>query len=206
MPSPDKRVDLRIAHLNMIQGAISRMSGFSASAKNFCITVSAAIIAVAFQKPVPWLGGAALMVLVLFCLMDAYYLSLERRYRAHYEDVASRDYDVVPDMSLTAGSLTWKGIVGSIVSMSVFPFYLLLMASMGGLLYLASHVEPNPPKAAPVSNRGPPGPAGEGAGRPPAITARRGPTEGAESAPAERLRQPVFDANATGSREPVRRR
>lgn len=53
MPGPDKLVDLRIAHLNMIQGVISRMSGFSASAKNFCVTVSAAIIAVAFQKPVP---------------------------------------------------------------------------------------------------------------------------------------------------------
>ena len=151
--SPEKFVDLRVAHLNMIQGVISRMSGFSASAKNFCITINAALIAVAFQRQVLWLGGSALMVVVLFCLMDSYYLSLERRYRALYEDVAARPLDAESDMSLKARGPTWRCFGDSILSVSVFPFYLLLMASMAGLLYLASHVGPEPIKGAPVSDR-----------------------------------------------------
>lgn len=208
-PGPDKLVDLRIAHLNMIQGVISRMSGFSAGAKNFCVTVSAAIIAVAFQKPVPWLAGAALMALVLFALMDSYYLSLERRYRGHYEDVAARPYDAAADMSLKAERLTWKCFGGSIASVSVSPFYLLLMASMGGLLYLASHVEPDSAKAASVSDRGPAGPAKERAEQPAAFTARGGAVEGREPAPAKRTGEPLLDANtnaAASAGEPVRPR
>lgn len=212
-PGPDKLVDLRIAHLNMIQGVISRMSGFSASAKNFCVTVSAAIIAVAFQKPVPWLAGAALMVLVLLALMDSYYLSLERRYRTHYEDVAARPYDAVADMSLKSERLTLKCFGGSIVSVSVFPFYLLLMVSMGGLLYLANHVEPGSTKAAAVGDRGPTGSAKERAGQSAAVPSRGGAVEGREPAPAKRAGEPVLDANTntntninTRAGEPVRPR
>jgi hypothetical protein len=207
--NPDKLVDLRIAHLNIIQSVISRMSGFSASAKNFCITVNAAIIAVAFQKQVPWLGMGAVMVLVLFGLMDSYYLSLERRYRALYEDVAGRPLDVLPDMSLKPSAPTWRCFGGSIGSVSVFPFYLLLMASMGSLLYLANHVQSDSSKAAVAGVGGPAGSAKERARQPAALTSRGGALEGRKPASAKRPGESVFnagtDANANTG-EPVRPR
>jgi len=70
-PSVDKHVDLQIAHMNMIQGIITRMSSFSAGVKNFCVTISVGIIAVAFQKQVPMLIWAAGAVVLIFGSMDS---------------------------------------------------------------------------------------------------------------------------------------
>ncbi|MEG3086839.1 hypothetical protein [Sphingomonas sp. PB4P5] len=208
-PNPDKLVDLRIAHLTLIQGVISRMSGFSASAKNFCITINAAIIAVAFQKQVPWLGMGAAMVLMLFGLMDSYYLSLERRYRALYEDVASRALDVLPNMTLKADVLNWKLFRSSIASVSVFPFYLLLMASMGGLLYLADHVQSDSSKAPLPGVGGPAGSARERAQQPAALTISESIARGRKPATAQRIKGPIFDPSTNSiasTGEPIRAR
>lgn len=133
--------DLMIAHLSMIQGIIGRMSGFSASAKNFCITICAAIIAVGFQNGAPMLSWAALGVVVLFFLMDTYYLSLERRYREFYEEVTKRSADAEPDLSMKAERLTISHFAKAMGSVSVLPFYALLVASMLSLLYVAAHVQ-----------------------------------------------------------------
>ncbi len=91
-PTTDKLVDLRVAHLNMIQSVISRMSGFSAVAKNFCVTINAAILGFAFQKQNSALMWAAVAVILIFYAMDTYYLALEKRFRALYEDVAARPF------------------------------------------------------------------------------------------------------------------
>lgn len=202
-PTTDKIVDLRIAHLNMIQNVISRMSGFSASAKNFCITINAVIIAGTFEREVPWIELGAMLVVALFCLMDSYYLSLERRYRELFEDVAARPLDATPDLSLKASPLTWRCFGGSITSTSVFPFYLLLMASMAGLLYLANDVQlaPSEPVAASPSSA---------VGPETACVSTRSGVDGCRSkdVPAQRTREPVpaSKTNAASVGEPVRSR
>ena len=139
-------VNLHVAHLNMIQGIIGRMSRFSANAKNFCITICAAIIAVAFQQQTSVLNWVAVGIVVIFFLMDAYYLSLERRYRDFYEEVAARDVAANADMSLKTNPLSLADFSNALVSISVLPFYAVLMASMVGLLYAASHVQHPSPK------------------------------------------------------------
>lgn len=135
--SDDKLADMRIAHLNMIQGIISRMSGYSATAKNLCVTVSAAVIAVAFQKPTPLLAAATLLVAGLFLLMDSYYLSLERQYRRYYDEIAKRPMSAAHDMAMGRAKSSLKGVPSAMVSASILPFYTLLALAVGGFLYLA---------------------------------------------------------------------
>jgi hypothetical protein len=132
-------VQMRLAHLNMIQGVISRLSGFSAAAKNFCITVLAALVAVAFQKPMPELVWAGVAVPLLFALLDAYYLAQEKRFRDLYEATCSAPLTHGDDMSLKPRPLNAKRVLGAIFSWSVLGVYSALMVGMSVLLYIASH-------------------------------------------------------------------
>lgn len=132
-------VQMRIAHLSMAQGVISRLSGFSASAKNFCITVMAALVAIAFQKPVPALVGAGMAVPILFALLDAYYLAQEKRFRDLYEAVSAAPIAIAGEMSLKPRALNSVLVLKSILSLPVGGFYLALLTGMSILLYMAAH-------------------------------------------------------------------
>ncbi len=43
------QAQMRLAHLNMIQGIIGRVSWFSATIKNFTVTICAGVTALSFQ-------------------------------------------------------------------------------------------------------------------------------------------------------------
>jgi hypothetical protein len=47
--TPDKTAELRVKHLEMLQGLITRMAGYGASFKSYCITVVTAVIGFAFN-------------------------------------------------------------------------------------------------------------------------------------------------------------
>lgn len=209
-PPADKLVDLRVAHLNMIQGVISRMSGFSAGVKNFCVTISAAIIAVAYQKQVPALVWAAVAVILIFCIMDTYYLGLERRYRELYEDVAARPFAQAASMSLKAERLNLSTCFRALRSNSVAGFYTLLLIGVVTLLIVANRVEPESAKISPVSDRGSFGPAEKRVGEPTDLTlgaGAHGREQAGKPAAIERA-QSVLEANTNqaGPRQPVRPR
>lgn len=178
-------VQMRLAHLNMIQGVISRMSGFSASAKNFCITVMAALVAVAFQKPIPELIWAGIAVPIFFLLMDAYYLALEKRYRDLYERTASAELTAAGNMSLKASRLTLRRFLESLLSLSVAGVYAVLLVGMSGLMYLAAHGQSGP--APLVSDSRPVRGAIASAGQPVPVTPHRG-NAGATSVGTEPVR------------------
>lgn len=205
-PSPDKLVDLQIAHLNVIQGVIARMSGFSAGVKNFCVTISAGIIAVAYQKQIPMLIGAAIAVVLIFFLMDGYYLALEKRYRQLYEEVAKRPLGQASDMGLKAQQLDFSTYFSAARSISVAGFYALLLCGVVLLLTIANHVEPDPTQIQPVSARGPSGASAIRAGEPAHVPVGPGAAGNASGAAAQ-LAQPAGLAASTvasNAGEPVR--
>ena len=45
---PEKIAELRVKHLEMMQGLVTRMAGYGASFKSFCITVVTAVLGLAF--------------------------------------------------------------------------------------------------------------------------------------------------------------
>lgn len=150
-PSPEKIVDLQIARLNIIQGIITRMSSFSASAKNFCVTISVGVIAAAYQKQIEifmsW--GAAFAFVSIFSLMDGYYLALERNYRNLYNEACKGPFGQNLDMNLVAQPLKVRDHICALKSASVARFYVPLLITVMTLLLIAHYVQPDPAQARP---------------------------------------------------------
>ena len=77
----------KIAYLQMIQEPISRMSTASAIFKGFAATVVAGIAALTYCEVNTWILTLSFVPVLLFLLLDIYYLKLEKRYRYLYEQV-----------------------------------------------------------------------------------------------------------------------
>jgi hypothetical protein len=121
----------------MIQGVISRMSGFSATAKNFAVTVGVAIVAISFDKGAPALLWAGIAATAVFLLMDAYYHLLEIRFRELYRTTASSSLDQSSDMLLDAPKATAANVWKVCKSITLLPFYVLLLFALGFALHEA---------------------------------------------------------------------
>lgn len=127
LPPTDELLTARVGHLNMIQGIVSRLATFSANAKNFCITVVAALIGVAFQQHLPLLLITAPFVVISFAALDIYYLAQERRFREFYREVADRPLAAAAKMDLAPSKLSLLDYINGIRSFSTGGFYLLLL-------------------------------------------------------------------------------
>jgi hypothetical protein len=79
----------KIAHLQIIQSVIARMAGNSFALRTLSVTLTTGLIALlgSIDKPTPLYALAALLPLLIFWLLDARYLQLERLYRRLYDDV-----------------------------------------------------------------------------------------------------------------------
>ncbi|MCC6653063.1 MAG: hypothetical protein IT348_18055 [Candidatus Eisenbacteria bacterium] len=120
------------AHLGIMQNVIQRMASNSTSCKAWCIALVSGLLVVVADKGKPEYAWLAAMPTALFLVLDAYYLALERAFRAsynrfidklHHGRVAAADlYAVEP-----VGSLP-RLFLGALVSFSVWPLYLTLLA------------------------------------------------------------------------------
>lgn len=138
--APDQTQDesIRIAHLTMLQGVISRMGANSFTLKALAATFGSAAVAVmaTVEQPSPYYAVAAIVPMLIFWLMDAQYLRLERAYRNLYdhvrrgEEIEAYSLNAVPFMSETASTLRLA------VSWSVSWFYLAILLSLGAVAYL----------------------------------------------------------------------
>lgn len=123
------------AHLSIAQSVIQRMASNSASCKAWCITLVAAILVIVADKGKPSYGLIALIPTVLFLVLDAYYLALERCFRASYNEfidkvhggriVAADLYAITPKGGLPAA------VVRSLGSFAIWPFYVTLGVMIG---------------------------------------------------------------------------
>lgn len=135
-PSTGELLTARAAHLNMTQGVVTRLATFSANAKNFCVTVVAALLGIAFQQKLPSLLLVAPLVLIAFAALDVYYLAQERRFRVFYHDVANRPLVDAAQMDLAPSNLTMSNYLAAIRSFSTGGFYSLLLIVAAALLPL----------------------------------------------------------------------
>lgn len=119
------------AHLGILQSVIQRMASNSASCKAWCIGLVSAVLVVVADKHPPDYALLAAIPALLFLVLDAYYLALERGFRAsyngfidklHHGRVAATDlYAVRP-----AGGML-SGFFAALSSFSVWPIYLTLL-------------------------------------------------------------------------------
>lgn len=77
-------------HLGIIQNVIARMAGNSSACKTWCITVVSAVLVLVADKSQPDFAYIALIPTLLFCVLDTYYLALEKGFRASYCDFVNK--------------------------------------------------------------------------------------------------------------------
>lgn len=97
----ESRVALKIAHLSMIQGAVTRVSGYSASSKTLTITILVGLAAISLQADEKRLGVIAMIATIVLSTIDVYYMTLELRFRALYDQVVKRDLDDGADLAIS---------------------------------------------------------------------------------------------------------
>jgi hypothetical protein len=120
-------------HLNMIQQVIARMGTNSFSLKGWSVGMMIAIYAFAGQNSHKAVV-VTLIPLLVFWLLDSYYLTLERKFRALYNDVRLRKEEIDFDMNFDNIEVSLKELrkycfVNVLISKTVLPFYLVCIAT-----------------------------------------------------------------------------
>lgn len=118
-------------HLDLYQNVISRMASNSASIKNWCITLVSALLLFSIDKNNENVLFISFIPVLIFYLLDCYYLALEREFRESYNNFLNKLnnknlhsidlYYIKPTGNLFI--ITFK----CLFSHSTYPFYLLLI-------------------------------------------------------------------------------
>jgi hypothetical protein len=138
--SAEKIAELRIKHLEMLQSLITRMAGYGASFKSYCITVTTAVIGFAFTLHRPAVAGLALLPVIAFGVADAQYLRVERRFREVFNLVRKESWDTMPSFEINLQSAPAQSFMSAATSWSIVWFYTplavgVLLAIFGAWVY-----------------------------------------------------------------------
>lgn len=119
-------VSTRVAHLQMLQGLVDRMSVASGQIKVANTGIVTAVVSVSVSLANPHVAVVAGPVVLLLSALDAYYLSLERGFRETFDELRASAISGLADFEMrpkTAPSF-WHAFA----SPSVWPFHLGLLA------------------------------------------------------------------------------
>jgi hypothetical protein len=130
----DQAIQLRVAHLTLIQGIISRIASYSAAVKGVSVTIVTAILALYSQKTDLRLGLMAVIVIAIFALLDARYLCSERAFRSLYDSVRRQPLRKASDFYIGASFVVAHKTREAVFSWSVLWFYLPLAGAVVALL------------------------------------------------------------------------
>jgi hypothetical protein len=126
----------KLKHLEFIQAVINRMSVNSFLLKGWSVTLVAALFVLAAKDTQKEYVIVAYLPVVMFWVIDAYFLSQERLFRDLYDDVRRKDADQVDFSMNTAPFRSWRnGWSASFLSFSLLLFYL----SMAGVMLIVMH-------------------------------------------------------------------
>lgn len=129
---------IRIAHLTMLQGVITRMGANSFTLKALAATFGSASVAVmaTVETPSPYYAIAAIVPMLIFWLMDAQYLRLERAYRKLYDHVRKGEEIEAYSLEATPFMKDTASVIRLAISWSVSWFYVAIFLSLGAVAYL----------------------------------------------------------------------
>ena len=123
-----------LTHVQVMQDVVQRMAENSRSCKVWCITLVSATLVLVAQTGNPQHALIALVPTLLFHVLDAYYLALERSFRTSYDTfVANLHGDGVDAMKVyevNPTAMGWKAVVRCFWSFAVLPFYALLSVTI----------------------------------------------------------------------------
>ena len=125
-------MEKKLKHLEFLQGIINRMANCSFLLKGWSVIIVAALLAlsVATQEKIALISIFFVPVIV-FWILDGYYLWQERLFRAVYNAVRKKDENEIDfemnPMDFVGGRNTW---LSTIFSKTIVLFYLSLMITM----------------------------------------------------------------------------
>ncbi len=130
--SAEKTNESKIRHLEMIQGVINRMAGNLFYLKGWSITLIAALFALAAKDSDPKYIMFAYFPVLAFWILDGYFLSQERLFRALYNDVRKLDEK---DVDFSMSTEKYKSDIknqwfSAMFSPTLLWFYAVLIAVM----------------------------------------------------------------------------
>jgi hypothetical protein len=118
-PNPD--------HLKMIQDAITRMANNSFSYKAWSVVVATGVAAVYASNDKPEMFLIGVPAALLFWWLDAFHLTVERRFRRLYEKALKgevEEFEMKPDV----GNKPLMEWIGQFWSKTLLPFHLVIVA------------------------------------------------------------------------------
>lgn len=124
----------RESHLQLIQATITRLAGQSTTIKGWCVTLTSALLGLGATTSTALLPGLAVYAVLVFALLDGYYLALERAYRTLYDSVRQR---TDTDWSMAVPAPSVGGIASALRSWSILPLY---ASSLAVALTVAGYV------------------------------------------------------------------
>jgi uncharacterized protein YacL len=125
----------KVKYLEMIENIITRMADNSFKIKGWTITLVSALLALGSLKYISYFIIIAIIPVICFALLDAYYLSIERKFRSLYDQVRSLkseiDFNIDIEQLKDTKKNSWPNCLKS---KSVWIFYLSILASLIALL------------------------------------------------------------------------
>jgi len=121
--SADKIAELRIKHLEMLQSLITRMAGYGASFKSYCITVATTVIGFGFTLHRPLVSALAILPILAFAFADAQYLRIERRFRGVFNAVRAESWETIPSFEISLERAPTERFGSAATSWSILGFY-----------------------------------------------------------------------------------
>jgi len=131
-------MESKLKHLEFIQGVINRMAGNSFFLKGWAITLIAALFALSAKDTNPKYIYIAYFPVIIFWILDGYFLSQERLFRDLYNEVRRLKND---DINFSMDTSKYKknkrnGWLSSIFSTTLRLFYPTLIILMLIFMYL----------------------------------------------------------------------
>jgi hypothetical protein len=122
-------MDNKYKHLMMIENIVNKMGSNAFMLKGWTVTLVVGIFALSGKETNSSFLYIAYIPIVLFWILDIYYLRLERIYKEIYNIVRRKSDDNI-DFDMKRDSYVWKcnrtSILSCIKSPSIWLFYLLL--------------------------------------------------------------------------------
>lgn len=119
----------KIKHLEMIQAVINRMASNSFLIKGWCVTLVAGIMALASKDANKRFLIVAYYPVLMFWILDGYFLHQERLFRKLYDNVrgVNGNSDFSMDTSSFKNEVTWAA---AFFSKTLLLFYLIMILAI----------------------------------------------------------------------------
>ena len=128
----------KLEHLKIIQSIISRMAGNSFLLKGWCVTLVSAILALAAKEPNKLFIAVAVFPVLMFWILDGYFLYQERLFRDLYSEITAIPDDnsinfVIDTTPHKVNQKWWGAAFSSTLSL----FYITMLISVIIIFFLA---------------------------------------------------------------------